>query len=143
MNLIDVPAGTATALGLTPGAGFAGRDATRVGDAAGGIQIKVLGGATGERGSLTLVRGVMNRIDRYLADALSFTGTFRGKTDSLEAQLGKIEDERVAFNTRMTALESRLRTQFAAADALISKLNSTSAYLDQQLSAMPVLNQNR
>lgn len=142
VSFTDVPAGTATALGISVGVGVAGRNATRVGDPAGGIQLKVLGGVAGERGSVSLVRGVMNRIDRYLTDALSFSGTFRGKTASLEAQIEKLEKERVSFNTRMSALEARLRTQFAAADALISQLNNTSRYLDQQLSALPMLNRN-
>jgi flagellar hook-associated protein 2 len=143
ITLIDVPEATTTALGLAAGGGIAGRDATTVGDAAGGIQIKVLGGPTGDRGTVALVRGVMNRIDRYLGDMLSFTGTIRGKTDSLTAQVDKLEQERAAFDDRMTALEARLRTQFAAADAIISQLNSTSQYLDQQLSALPLLNRNK
>ena len=31
----------------------------------------------------------------------------------------------------------RLKTQFAAADALISQLNSTSSFLDSQLASLP------
>ncbi len=48
-----------------------------------------------------------------------------------------------AFDARMTALQTRLQTQFAAADALISQLNSTSTYLTQQLSALPLANSNK
>jgi flagellar hook-associated protein 2 len=43
----------------------------------------------------------------------------------------------VEFDDRMDLLEERLRFQFAAADALISELNSTSQFLDQQLAALP------
>ena len=141
--LTDVPAGTGTALGLATGHAIAGRNATTVNDPAGGAQIRVLGGATGARGSITLVRGVMNRIDQYLNDALSFTGLFQDKTNTLNDELAKNDKDQQAFDDRMTALETRLKTQFAAADALISQLNTTSSYLTQQLGSMPLSVQNQ
>ncbi len=94
------------------------------------------GGALGDRGTVTLVRGVMNRIDQALNNALSFGGLFANKQTSLEAQAKELEDQKTAFDARMTALQTRLQTQFAAADALISQLNSTSTFLSQQLSAL-------
>ena len=142
VNFVNVPAGTESALGFTVAAGEPGRNATTVSDAAGGLQLQILGGTTGYRGTATLVRGAMNQLDRYIDSVLEFGGTLDNKVDSLEAQLENIEDESAAFNTRMDLLTDRLRTQFAAADALISKLNSTSQFLDQQLAALPLNNRD-
>ena len=56
------------------------------------------------------------------------------------AQAKDLADQKTALDARMTALQTRLQTQFAAADALISQLNSTSTFLSQQLSALPLAN---
>ncbi len=130
---------TAT-LGFGVGAGTGGRDAATAADSAAGLSLQIAGDTLGDRGSVTLVRGVMNRIDLALADAMSSSGVFASKQTGFDAQLQKLADEKDAFDKRMTALQTRLQTQFAAADALISKLNSTSSYLSQQLAALPLAN---
>ncbi len=131
-----VAAGAVTALGLSVGSGTAGRDPATAADAAGGISLLIRGGALGDRGTVTLVRGVMNRVGQALTDALSTGGLFANKQASLEARAKDLAEDKEAFEARMTALQTRLQTQFAAADALISQLNSTSTYLTQQLSAL-------
>ena len=137
VNVVSVAAGTEIALGLTVGIGEAGKPEGTVPETVSGAQIQVLGGDVGPRGSITLVRGIMNQFDRYLDTVLNFTGTLNNKVSSLEAQLSEIDEEATEFDRRMDLLEDRLRTQFAAADALISQLNSTSTFLDQQLSTLP------
>ena len=134
--VISVAAGATAALGFGVSLGTPGRDAAAVADPAGGIAAMIHGGALGERGSVTLVRGIMNRIDQALNSAVSFGGLFANKQSSFDAGLQDLSDEKAKFDKRMTALETRLRTQFAAADALISRLNSTSSYLSQQLGAL-------
>jgi len=42
----------------------------------------------------------------------------------------------VQLQRRLDAMETRLRTQFSALDALVSKMNSTSNYLTQQLASL-------
>ncbi len=138
-----VAAGAVTALGFAVGSGTPGRDAATVADAAAGVSLLIHGGALGDRGNVTLVRGVMNRVDQALNDALSFGGLFANKQSSLDAQAKDLADQKAAFDARMTALQTRLQTQFAAADALISQLNSTSTFLTQQLSALPLANSNK
>jgi flagellar capping protein FliD len=131
----SVAAGAVTSLGFGVGAGTAGRDASTAADRAGGIALSISGGALGDRGTVTLVRGVMNRIDQSLNSALSFGGLFANKQSNLEAQAKELEEQKGAFDSRMTALQTRLQTQFAAADALIAQLNRTSTFLSQQLGA--------
>ena len=105
----------------------------------GGIQVKVAAGDIGPRGEITLVRGIMNQLDRYLDSALSFGGSIDAKLNTLDELLAEVDAEEARFNTRISNLEERLRTQFAAADALISQLNSTSSFLESQLAALPTI----
>jgi len=135
--IVDVAAAAVDVLGLSVGQGEPGVPAGKVSDPASGIQIQVLGGEIGNRGTLTLVRGIMNQFDRYLDSVLNLGGTLDTKLTTLEARMADLDEEAESFDDRMDALEDRLRIQFAAADALISQLNSTSNFLEQQLSNLP------
>lgn len=137
INMVAVAAGTETALGFSVGPGEQGKPAGKVADSASGVQIQVLGGEIGPRGTVTLVRGVMNQFDRYLDSILNFGGTLDNKLSGLDDRLSDLDEESTEFNKRMDLLEDRLRLQFAAADALISELNSTASFLDQQLASLP------
>lgn len=106
-------------------------------DAAAGLQIQVLGGETGSRGTATVVRGVMNQLTRFLDTALSSNGALDNKTDLLDSRLAELDEESADFSKKMDNLEERLRIQFAAADALISQLNNTGSFLTQQLANLP------
>lgn len=137
VNLLSATAETVTALGLSIGQGEPGNPAGRQPDAAAGIQIQVMGSTTGPRGQITLVRGVMNQFDRYLGSVLNFGGSLDAKISTLDEQIADLDKESKDFDKRMSLLEERMRFQFAAADALISELNSTSSFLEQQLNTLP------
>lgn len=137
VDVVAVGPGVPATLGLTVGVGAPGKTASTAPDNAGGMQLQVLGGSLGARGNVSLVRGVMSQFNRYLSDTLSFTGSIQNRVSKLEDELGEIDDEGKDFEKRMQLLETRLRTQFASADALISKLNSTSSFLDAQLKNLP------
>ncbi|NOX52677.1 MAG: flagellar filament capping protein FliD [Gammaproteobacteria bacterium] len=137
VNLTFALSGTVSDLGLTVGTGTIGRQATSVADPASGIQIQVQGEAVGERGSVTLVRGVMNQIASFLDSFVSFGGGLANKLDSLGNLVEDIEAEAADFSRRMSLLEDRMRIRFAAADALIFTLNSTSSFLEGQLDSLP------
>ncbi|MEM1436700.1 MAG: flagellar filament capping protein FliD, partial [Pseudomonadota bacterium] len=124
-------------LGLTVGAESIGTNAGRQDSAVGGLQIRVTGGDVGARGEVSVIRGAMNGLDRFLDTLLSSSGALRTRVDGLEERLADIDTEAVDFDERMDALEERLRFQFAAADALISQLNNTSSFLEQQLASLP------
>lgn len=137
VNLTYALAGTVGDLGLTVGVGEPGANASAVADAAAGIGLQVQGAATGERGTVTLVRGIMNQIASLLGAANEFGGTLSSKVQSFDSQLADLDEEAQTFGDRMDQLEERLRFQFAAADALISTLNNTSSFLDSQLASLP------
>ena len=137
VNLTFAEAGVVSDLGLTVGIGTAGANASSVADAAAGLQLRVQGTEVGERGTVTLVRGVMNQMQAFLDQFVGFGGGLSTRVNSLDEQVDDVNEEATDFGERMDLLEERLRIQFAAADALISTLNNTSNFLDQQLAALP------
>ena len=137
VDIASVSESLTTLTGLGRGNGEAGRAPTDSNDPAAGIQLQVLGEETGNRGDVTLVRGSLNQLDRFLDDLLDFGGTIDNRIDGFNDQLADLDDESETFDTRIEALESRLRQQFAGADALISQLNSTASFLTAQLDNLP------
>lgn len=63
-------------------------------------------------------------------------GVLESRTTSLAAQLQRISGQREALDRRMELVETRLRRQFTALDALLSQSQNTSAYLAQQLAGI-------
>ena len=137
VNLTFAQAGTASDLGLAVAQGDAGRNASTRAEPSGGISVRVQGDAVGERGTVTIVRGVMNQLQTFLSDFTGFGGGLNNRINGLGESIDEINEEAADFSARMDLVEARLRTQFAAADALIATLNSTSSFLEQQLASLP------
>ncbi len=141
---------TNATLGVSAAAGTAGQDAqgtiggaeatgsgrklTGTSGGATGISVEVMGGATGERGKISLSDGLAQRLDNLLSDILGSDGPLNGRTESLNKQVDRLDDEREKLDTRMTALEARYKAQFMAMDTLVGQLTATGNYLTQQFS---------
>lgn len=110
-----------------------GRKLTGAGNAA-GLAVEVQGGVAGPRGTVSISDGVAQRLDTMLGDFLSSDGTFSGRTDNINKQIGQISDQRTALTKRLDALEARYRAQFLTMDKLVSQFAATSKFLTQQLS---------
>ena len=63
-------------------------------------------------------------------------GVLAGRTDSISQQLKDLGDQQTALDARMDSLTARYQAQFTALDTLMSKLNSTSSYLQQQFDVL-------
>ena len=105
-----------------------------------GIRLEVIGGATGDRGTVTVVRGFASRLDALLTNILSTTGVITSRTDGINRSIDDLGDRRTALNRRLTDVEARYRAQFTALDTMMSNMLATSNFLTQQLNA---LNNNR
>jgi flagellar hook-associated protein 2 len=64
-------------------------------------------------------------------------GIIQNRIDSRTNQLERLDDDRISFERKMTALEERLFAQYNAMDLLVSNLNATSTYLQTQLDNLP------
>lgn len=103
---------------------------------ASGLQVRILGDQTGDRGSITFVEGVGERTVDLVTNMVGAGGSIESRTDSLNRELDQIAESRARLEERITSYRERLVSQFSAADSLISQLNSTRDYVSQQLSAL-------
>lgn len=110
---------------------------------ASGLQVRVLGDQTGDRGSITFVEGVGERTVDLISSMVGAEGAIESRTDSLNRELERIQDSRIRLEERITAYRERLVSQFTAADSLISQLNSTRDYVSQQLAALAPQNNQK
>ncbi|MBY6219373.1 flagellar filament capping protein FliD [Marinobacter nauticus] len=141
--------------GLSPATGTAGQDvqgtingAAAEGDGqvlflpnsanndAAGLQVRITGGDVGNRGSVSFIEGVSERAVDTITRILGAEGSLSSRTDSLNRDLERIQEDRIKLEQRIQSYQERLVSQFSAADSLISQLNSTRDYVSQQLAAL-------
>ncbi|PHR81484.1 MAG: flagellar hook protein FliD [Colwellia sp.] len=83
------------------------------------------------------VDGFAASLKELTSSYTSAGGIIQNRIDSRTTQLGRLEDDSLAFSRRMDALEARLFAQYNAMDLIVAGLNSTSTYLMAQLDNMP------
>lgn len=84
-----------------------------------------------------LVSDITTSVDSYISNYLGSTGIIQDRTDSLNTLLDDIQSQRDQLDTRITSLRDRYTKQFSALDGMISRMNSTMNYLQQQLAKLP------
>lgn len=104
------------------------------GSPAAGLKLEITGGAEGvNRGAVTFSRGYAHKLNKLVEGFLGTAGVIGGRTDGLKRTIKDIGKQNESINARLAETEARYRKQFTALDTLISKMNSTSTYLTQQL----------
>ncbi|MGB2742265.1 MAG: flagellar filament capping protein FliD [Cognaticolwellia sp.] len=78
--------------------------------------------------------GSLEELTNFYTDS---DGIIQNRIDTGTTQLDKLDDDYLAFNRRIEALEARLYSQYNAMDLIVANLNSTSSYLLAQLDNMP------
>jgi len=63
-------------------------------------------------------------------------GILTGRTAGLNTSIKRNQTDQDNFNTRMTAVEARMRAQYSALDTQMAQLNGLSAYVSQQITLM-------
>lgn len=106
------------------------------GSPAEGIQLSITGGATGERGSVSFSKGFAFELTNLAAGFIGKDSLLASKTDGLNVTLKSVNSARERFETRLETIEKRYRAQFTALDTALMSMQSTSAYLTQQLAAL-------
>jgi len=102
-----------------------------------GLSVEILSSGFGNRGTVSLTKGLAGKLDDLLDNFLKSDGTIASREQGLNESLDDIEDERFKLEDRILALEARLVRQFSALDALIAQFNQTSSFLTQQLANLP------
>lgn len=102
-----------------------------------GLALTVTGSATGARGSVNFTRGVTDQLKLLLGKLLDAEGALEKRIDNFEERQAQIADKKAKLDAKMKAIELRYTRQFNSLDSLLSSLQSTSAYLQQQLANLP------
>ncbi|HEY8328653.1 MAG TPA: flagellar filament capping protein FliD [Rhodanobacter sp.] len=80
--------------------------------------------------------GFAAKLNASLNNWVGDSGLLAGRATSLSQQLKDLSSQQTTLNSRMDDLTARYQAQFTALDTLMSKLNSTSSYLQQQFDAL-------
>ncbi|MGB1092363.1 MAG: flagellar filament capping protein FliD, partial [Oceanobacter sp.] len=135
----DISTEASTVFGFVKGIGDGerGQDAQGEIDDASGIRLKVTGGDVGDRGSITYITGFADRLADLMDSILNGSNSvIETKLSTLETEQETIEEEKTKLDARISAQEARLKSQFLYNDSIISALNTTMDYLEQQFEAM-------
>ena len=101
-----------------------------------GLKIEITGGALGDRGTVSFSQGYAYQLNNLATSFLGSKGLLTTVTDGLNKSIKDVDKQREAFSTKLDAIEKRYRTQFTQLDVTLSKMQSTQAYLTQQLAAL-------
>lgn len=80
--------------------------------------------------------GIATRLGKQLTDMLASDGVLAARSDGLNATLRGLGQRELALQARLDAVESRYRAQFTRLDAALTRMQGTSSWLGQQLSAL-------
>jgi flagellar capping protein FliD len=139
VEMVDVPGGASAIFGFINGKadGESGKAQEGVVDPSSGIRMKITGGALGSRGNVTYISGFADQLNSSLLSLLdNKTGLITTKQNALDNDKVQLAEKRERLDTRMSAQEARLKSQFLYNDAIVSKLNSTGDFITQQFEAM-------
>jgi flagellar hook-associated protein 2 len=104
-----------------------------------GLKLLISGGALGSRGKVTFSQGYAYQLDKLVDSFLGSNGILTSRTDGVNTSIKDIESRRVTLTRRLETIEARYRKQFVSLDTLISSMNRTSSYLQQQLANLPTI----
>lgn len=81
--------------------------------------------------------GLMSRVDKRIDGFIQTGGVLDQRMKGLESTLSGITKQRESLARRVEQIQTRLFAQFNAMDALVGRLNDTSARLTQALGSLP------
>jgi len=136
MSTVSAAAGAAYGFEVGQADGEIGKNKVGEIDDSSGIRVKVLGGATGARGSINYISGLADQLNDFLDQYLnSSTGFLDLKVDGLNDDLADIAEDQLKLDARMESQEALLRAKFLAADSIIASIKNIETFLTQQFDA--------
>ena len=112
------------------------------GDASEGLTIKILGGNTGPRGTVTYTKGIALSISHLIDTFTSTGGLIAARKEGINASIKSTNDNMTKTQARLTALQVHYQNMFSHLDTIVSKMTATSTYLTGQFDAMIKNNSN-
>ena len=109
-----------------------GQSLTGTGDAK-GLSISVMNGSTGNRGTVSFVRGYAYELNNLVTKMLDSKNLVDSRMSGIRASITQVGKDRAQVNLHLAAIEKRYRAQFTALDGMLNGMNQTSNFLTQQL----------
>ncbi|MDR1310881.1 MAG: flagellar filament capping protein FliD, partial [Burkholderiaceae bacterium] len=103
-----------------------------------GLKLKITAEAP-TTATISFSQGAAYQFDQVASSLTGETGPFNTRIDGLNKTLESLTKQYSTMEERINATEMRYRAQFTSLDSLVSKLNATSSYLTQQLSAISAM----
>ena len=101
-----------------------------------GLAMTVSGGALGARGTVNYSQGYAYQFDTLTTSILGASGSLQSRTDGIAASIKNLTKTQADLSARLAVVEKRYRAQFTALDLTVSKMNTTSTFLTQQLTQL-------
>ncbi|MDR2261334.1 MAG: flagellar filament capping protein FliD [Azoarcus sp.] len=76
------------------------------------------------------------RFNTGLDKLVGFDGSIKNVEASMQSSITRLDERVESMTAKLLKVEERYRTQFSALDSLVTKMNSTSNYLAQQLASI-------
>jgi len=105
-----------------------------VGTVVDGLSLEILGGATGDLGSVNFGIGVGAQLNTLIKSLLETDGLLDARITGLNNSVTDITKQRTVLEAKATALEARYRTQFNGLETIIASLTATQSFLTTALS---------
>jgi len=86
-------------------------------------------------------QGIPARLQEAAESLTQSGGLIAGREEGLNSRVRSLEDQQERLERRLVMIEKTLRAQFTALDTLVSQLQSTGAFLTQQLALQQNNNQ--
>jgi flagellar hook-associated protein 2 len=80
-------------------------------------------------------QSVIDRLQAYITNITSSTGSIKTRTTSLNEELSAFADEQIDLDNKIESLTSTYNTKFGSMEALVTQLNKTGEYLTSMMDA--------
>lgn len=101
-----------------------------------GLKLKVLGSATGSRGTVSYTQGVAYQLNQLITGFISSNGLLKTRLTGLNSTITRQEAQKVQIQQHLSLIQKQYEAQFNALDVTMATLNSTSTYLTGQFQAI-------
>ena len=109
------------------------------GDPSEGLAVTINASAPGAYGTVNYSQGYAYQFNKIATALLATDGPLASRTNGINASIKALTASKEALGLRLAVIEKRYRAQFTALDLTISKMNTTSTYLTQQLAQISAL----
>ncbi len=101
-----------------------------------GLSILLSGGITGARGTVSYSNGYAYTMNNYLTSLLSSSGALTASTNELNTNISDVANQITTLQQRLVAKQAMYTAEYTALNNMMTTMNSTSAFLTQQLSKL-------